>query len=175
MLAAHLLAEIAGTAGHEGQRADVGMAGIKGRPQQCLTPVIHALEQGPGAGAGASRATHSPLTSPAAHGTSAWAQGREKGGWRGEERGHGHRQPWAPEARYFPRSRQEANLSQALEWEVRCPQGPDLHGSQTLLQARWVRQGEGCGPCRLVGGQLLPAVHKLSHIICQLPCRGELA
>lgn len=119
MLAAHLLAEIAGTAGREGQRADVGMAGIKGRPQQCLTPVIHTLEQGPGAGAGASRAMHSLLTSPAAHGTSAWARGRERGGWRGEERGHGHQQLWTPEARYFPRSRQEANLSQALGWEVR--------------------------------------------------------
>lgn len=51
-LAAYSLAEITGTTGCEGQRADVGMAGIKGGPQQCLTPVVHTLGKGPGARAG---------------------------------------------------------------------------------------------------------------------------
>lgn len=55
------------------------------------------------------------------------------------------------------------------------PQDPDLHGSQALLQARRARQGGGRGPWRLVGGPLLPAIHKFSHIFRQLPCRGELA
>lgn len=53
-------------------------------------------------------------------------------------------------------------------------QGPDLHGSQALLQARWAGQGGGRGPWRLVGALLLPAVHELGHIVRQLPC-GEPA
>lgn len=52
-LAAHLLAEVTGTAGCEGQRADIGMAGVKRRPQQYFTPLIHTLcgvEAGAGLG-----------------------------------------------------------------------------------------------------------------------------
>lgn len=43
------------------------MAGIKGGPQQCLTPVVHTLGKGPAAELGAGKATHSPWTSPAPH------------------------------------------------------------------------------------------------------------
>ena len=35
----------------------------------------------------AGRATHSPLTSPVPCSTPTWAQGRERGGWRGDGRG----------------------------------------------------------------------------------------
>lgn len=80
----HSLAEITGTAGREGQRADVGMAGFKGGPQQHLTLVVHTLGQGPGDRAGSWQGLHSLLTLLAPHGTPTWAQGRERGG--GEKR-----------------------------------------------------------------------------------------
>jgi hypothetical protein len=75
----HLLAEVTGTAGREGQRADIGMAGIKGGPQQCFTPLIHTLggAEAKSWGCGAGSNMHSFLTSPAPQGTPTWAGRRE--------------------------------------------------------------------------------------------------
>lgn len=65
-VAAHLLAEVTGTAGCEGQRADIGMAGVKRRPQQHFTPLIHTLcgvEAGAGLG-GQQALIHHPTGNP---------------------------------------------------------------------------------------------------------------
>lgn len=60
-LAAHLLAEVTGTAGGEGQRADMGMAGVERRPQQHFTPLIHTLHRAEaGAGLGGQHSSDSP-------------------------------------------------------------------------------------------------------------------
>lgn len=105
--APHSLAEIAGTAGREGQRADIGMAGIKGGPQQCLTAVIHTLGQGPGARAGGWQGQVKPsdFASPIQHPN--LSPRERKGRVESRQKGHGHQQPWAPAANDFPRSRRK--------------------------------------------------------------------
>ena len=60
VLVAYSLAEVTGTAGCEGKRADVGMAGIKGGSQQRLAPVVHTLGKEPGARAGSCQGHSQP-------------------------------------------------------------------------------------------------------------------
>lgn len=110
----HSLAEIAGTAGHEGQRADVGMADVKRGSQQCLTAVIHTLGCGPGARAGGWQGHAQPLdfTSPMKHPNLGPRERRRR--MERRRKGCGHQQPWSPAASDYPRSRQETNLSQTL-------------------------------------------------------------
>lgn len=65
--AAHLLAEVTGTASCKGQRADIGMAGVERRSQQYFTPLIHTLygaEAGAGLGGQHSSLIHHPTGNP---------------------------------------------------------------------------------------------------------------
>lgn len=94
VLASHSLAEVAGAAGGKGQRADIRVAGVKGGPQQHLTPLIHALGQGPGAGAGGQQghAQPSDFTSPTWNPHLGPGEGEERKGSVGTDK-PGHLQP----------------------------------------------------------------------------------
>ena len=116
LLGPHSLAEITGTAGHEGQRADIGMAGVKGGSQQRLTAVIHTLGCGPGARAGGWQGHTQPsdFTNPTQH--SSLGRRERKRSVERRRKGCGHQQTWSPVASDFLRTRQETNLSQTLGW-----------------------------------------------------------
>lgn len=91
VLAPHSLAEVACAAGCEGQGADEGVTGIKGGPQQHLTPVIYTLGQGPRVGAGGQQGHPQPSDWT----SSPWNSnmGRREGKRRVERRGKGPRAP----------------------------------------------------------------------------------